>query len=53
MNFKLPKNLGLLLCNLGIHKYEVIEIKFAFGTSGKVEIVECLRCKQVFTRSAR
>ena len=48
-----PDQVGKILCKLGLHEYSVIEVKFGFGTSGKVEIVECERCKHTTSRLAK
>ncbi|MDE0310122.1 MAG: hypothetical protein OXI60_09870 [Acidiferrobacterales bacterium] len=49
----IPNQVGRILCKLGLHKYRVVEIKFGFGTSGKVEIVECERCGYTTSRLAK
>ena len=52
--FKSAKeNFGNLLCYLGFHEFAVIEVKFGFGASGNVEIVECERCGYKATRRSR
>ncbi len=53
MNEKLSTKLGLWLCRIGFHKYRIVEVKFGFGTAGKVETVECERCGEVTTRRAK
>ena len=45
--------IGRLLCRIGIHNFQVIEIKFGFGTGGQVEVVECDRCGYKATRKPR
>ena len=50
---QVPIPVGELMCQLGIHKFRVIEVKFGFGSSGKVEIVECERCAYVTSRIAK
>ena len=47
------KPIEKLKCRIGLHQFRVIEIKFGFGSAGKVEVAECERCKKVITRSAR
>ena len=32
---------GLILCRLGIHDFEVLEVTVGFGTGGSVAKVEC------------
>ena len=34
-----------LLCFLGFHQHEVVDVKFRFGDSGKIIIVKCKNCK--------
>ncbi len=38
---------------LGFHKYSVIEVKFGFGATGNVEVVECEYCGIKTTRRRR
>ena len=33
-----------LLCFLGIHQHEVVDVKFRFGDSGRILIVKCKNC---------
>ena len=40
-----------LLCWLGWHSYDVVDITFGFGSGGTVETVECRRCGCRTTRS--
>lgn len=42
-----------VLCLLGRHDFEVIEVSFGFGPSGGVEKVRCRRCGLVITRSGQ
>ena len=37
-------NLDLLLCWIGIHRYEIIDVSFGFGPGGTVERVQCKIC---------
>ena len=53
MKDKTSNWIGKWLCQFGIHKFRVIEVKFGFGTSGQVETVECERCGKIGTRRAR
>ena len=39
-----------LLCWLGLHNYDVVDITFSFGPGGSVETVECRRCGYRTTR---
>ncbi len=36
-----------LLCFLGIHQHEVVDVKFRFGDSEKILIVKCKNCKKI------
>lgn len=45
--------LGRLLCFLGIHDFQVIEVSFTFGDSGNIEKLQCKRCKRVISRRAK
>ena len=38
-------NLDLLLCWIGIHRYELIDVSFGFGPGGSVETVQCKICR--------
>ena len=38
-------NLGLLLCWIGIHRYQIIDASFGFGQGGSVRTVQCKVCK--------
>ena len=33
-----------LLCFLGIHQHEVVDVKFRFGDSGRIILVKCKNC---------
>ena len=33
-----------LLCYLGFHQHEVVDVKFGFGDSGKIMTVKCKIC---------
>ena len=33
-----------LLCYLGFHQQEVVDVKFSFGDSGKIMTVKCKNC---------
>ena len=43
--------IGRLLCRLGFHDYQLIEVTGTFGGRGQVEKVECRRCRYATTRS--
>ena len=36
--------LYLLLCKVGIHKYEKIDINYSFGPGGSTETIKCKDC---------
>ena len=38
-------NLDLLLCWIGIHRYQIIDISFGFSQGGSVKTVQCKICK--------
>ena len=46
------ENPSRLLCLVGLHDDEVIEIRFSFGQAGAVETVQCKRCGRVTNRTA-
>lgn len=48
----LQDNLSRVLCLIGVHDDEVIEIRFSFGQAGAVETIQCRRCGRVATRTA-
>jgi len=50
---KIKENFGKMLCLLGIHDFEMIEMKFGFGAAGNIEVVECKRCGHKTTRRSR
>ena len=33
-----------LLCFLGFHQHEVVDVKFRFGDSGRIIVVQCKNC---------
>jgi hypothetical protein len=33
-----------LLCYLGFHQHEVVDVKFGFGNSGKIMTFKCKNC---------
>jgi hypothetical protein len=45
-----PTLLGKLLCLLGFHDFQVLEVRFGFGQGNRIERVECRRCALVVTR---
>ena len=46
----MSKLLGRLLCLVGLHDFQVIEVTFGFGAGGNVAKVECRRCGYVTLR---
>ncbi len=46
------KLLGRLLCALGLHSFEVIDVTMGFGSAGSVARVKCRRCGLVTSRAA-
>jgi hypothetical protein len=38
------KHLSMLLCYVGIHKYETISTRFGFGAAGSTETIKCKVC---------
>lgn len=47
---RLRQWLDRALCMLGLHQFEVIEVRMGFGPSGAVETVRCRRCGHVRAR---
>ena len=45
--------LDRLLCRLGLHDFEVVEVTMGFGFAGSVEKVVCRRCGLATTRPAK
>ena len=45
--------LSLLLCWLGIHRYQIIDVSFGFGQGGSVKTIECKICKIKKTRKGQ
>ena len=45
-----PTLLGRLLCLLGFHDFEILEVSAGFGPGGGVAKVKCKRCNAVTTR---
>jgi hypothetical protein len=39
-----------VLCFLGLHDFQVVDVTFSFGPGGSVSKVECRRCGYVTTR---
>ncbi len=46
----MAKLLGRLLCLLGLHDFQIIDVTFGFGAGGNVAKVECKRCGYVTLR---
>lgn len=42
--------LGRLLCLLGFHDFEILEVSAGFGAGGSVAKVKCRRCGLITTR---
>jgi hypothetical protein len=42
--------LGRLLCLLGVHDFEILEVSAGFGAGGSVAKVRCKRCDLITTR---
>ena len=57
MGEDLPKSvaahLGQLLCWIGLHDLDLIEVVGGFGMGGQVEKLRCKRCGRIMTRCAR
>ncbi|MGI9450198.1 MAG: hypothetical protein ACR2QH_06130 [Geminicoccaceae bacterium] len=45
--------LGQLLCWIGLHDLDLIEVVGGFGVGGPVEKLRCKRCSKVMARRAR
>ncbi len=44
--------LGRLLCVVGLHDFQVIEVSLSFGAGGKIEKLVCQRCGLTKTQRA-
>ena len=42
--------LGRLLCLLGVHDFEILEVSASFGAGGSVAKVRCKRCGAITTQ---
>ncbi|MFQ5775527.1 MAG: hypothetical protein ACE5GS_13480 [Kiloniellaceae bacterium] len=42
--------LGRILCFLGLHDFQVIDVTYGFGAGGSVAKVQCRRCGLTTTR---
>tara|TARA_B100001142_G_C14046548_1_gene544168 strand:- start:359 stop:517 length:159 start_codon:yes stop_codon:yes gene_type:complete len=49
----LNQSIDRILCWLGIHDFQVLEITFGFGEAGDVEKVECKRCELIISREKK
>jgi hypothetical protein len=49
----LTQSLERLMCWLGFHDFQVLEIMFGFGDAGDVEKVECRRCGLILSREKK
>ena len=45
-----PTLLDRLLCLLGFHDFEILEVSASFGAGGSVAKVKCKRCDLITTR---
>ena len=45
--------LGRLLCQIGAHDFEVVDVTFGFGRNETIERVRCRRCRRVMARNVR
>ena len=50
INAMISTLLGRLLCLLGIHDFEILEVSAGFGIGGSVAKVRCKRCGIITTR---
>lgn len=46
----MPRILGRILCLVGVHDFEVLDVTFGFGPGGGVAKVRCQRCGLTTTR---
>jgi hypothetical protein len=46
----LVNSLNRLMCLLGFHDFQVLEVTLGFGEAGDVEKVECNRCSLIISR---
>ena len=49
----LNQSIDRILCWLGVHDFQVLEITFGFGEAGDGEKVECRRCKLIISREKK
>ncbi len=47
----MPRILGRLLCLLGVHDFQILEVTYGFGPGG-VQKVQCRRCGLTITQHA-
>tara|TARA_B100000945_G_scaffold185472_1_gene148712 strand:- start:317 stop:466 length:150 start_codon:yes stop_codon:yes gene_type:complete len=38
------KRLYLFFCYLGLHRYDVTDVKYGFGAAGSTETIKCKDC---------
>jgi len=38
------KRLYLFFCYFGLHRYEVVDVKYGFGAAGSTETIKCKDC---------
>lgn len=46
----MTKAMGRLLCLLGLHAYDVVDVTMGFGPGGSVAKLQCRRCGSMTTR---
>jgi hypothetical protein len=46
----MPRLFARLLCLVGLHDFQVVEVTFGFGAGGSVSKIECKRCGYATTR---
>ncbi len=47
------RGFGRLLCLLGSHDYEIVEVNYRFADGGCVEKLRCRRCGIIIARAAK
>jgi len=45
-----PEIVGRVLCFLGLHEYELIDVTFGFGSSGSISKLRCCWCGKIKTK---
>jgi hypothetical protein len=49
----LKEHAARLLCLIGFHDFQVMEVSFTFGDSGNIEKLQCKRCKLVVSQQTK